>query len=173
MTVVRRGKSNTLTNVQRTWLRRRQAIEPSIGHLKADHRMDRCWLKGSEGDVRHAVLCAAGFNIRWLLRAIAARGLKASSLALSLLLALRQLTVLLRIAAVDGVSTISTASHSAAVGAGLKPILQVCPRKLDPSAGAVVDWSAQVAQAMRGLRWHREPGQATARKLRPCARPRR
>jgi len=26
---------------QRTWLKRRQAIKPLIGHTKADHRMDR------------------------------------------------------------------------------------------------------------------------------------
>ena len=32
--------------------------------------MDRCWLKGGDGDALHAVLCAVGFNIRWLLRAI-------------------------------------------------------------------------------------------------------
>lgn len=96
--MVHRGQNKTLTNVQRTWLRRRQAIEPSIGHLKADHRMDRCWLKGSEGDVLHALLCAAGFNIRWLLRAITARGLTASSSALSLLLSLRQFALMLRIA---------------------------------------------------------------------------
>lgn len=37
--------------------------------------MERCWLKGSEGDPLHAVLCAAGFSIRWLLRAIARLGL--------------------------------------------------------------------------------------------------
>ena len=56
-------------------LKRRQAIEPIIGHLKADHRMDRCHLKGSEGDALHAVLCAAGYNIRWLLRMIVKKGL--------------------------------------------------------------------------------------------------
>jgi len=28
-------------------------------------------------DARHTVLCAAGFNLRWLLRAIARYGLKA------------------------------------------------------------------------------------------------
>jgi transposase, IS5 family len=32
--------------------------------------MGKCWLKGSEGDALHAVLCAAGFNIRWLMRAL-------------------------------------------------------------------------------------------------------
>ncbi len=31
-------------------LRRRQAVEPIIGHLKSDHRMDRCPLKGELGD---------------------------------------------------------------------------------------------------------------------------
>lgn len=85
--VVHRGKSRTLTDVQRRWLKRRQAIEPAIGHTKHDNGMDRCWLKGSEGDALHAVLCAAGFNIRWLLRAIARRGLAA------ILLGLRQLGV--------------------------------------------------------------------------------
>jgi len=39
--------------------------------------MRRCWLKGKTGDALHAVLCAAGCNLRWLLRAIARLGLKA------------------------------------------------------------------------------------------------
>ena len=56
-------------------LKRRQAIEPIIGHLKQDCRMGRCHLKGELGDKLHAVLCAAGYNIRWLLRAIAQQGL--------------------------------------------------------------------------------------------------
>ena len=80
--VIHRGKSKSLTPKQKTWLRRRQAIEPLIGHTKADHRMDRCWLKGAQGDALHAVLCAAGFNIRWLLRAIAKMGLAALLLVL-------------------------------------------------------------------------------------------
>lgn len=37
--------------------------------------MDRCHLKGSAGDALHAVLCAAGYNIRWLLRMIVKKGL--------------------------------------------------------------------------------------------------
>ncbi len=83
--VIHRGKAKSLTPLQKSWLRRRQAIEPAIGHAKADHRMDRCWLKGAEGDALHAVLCAAGFNIRWLLRAIAKMGLAALLLALTAL----------------------------------------------------------------------------------------
>lgn len=80
--IVHRGKAKTLSPVERGWLKRRQAIEPVIGHLKADHGMQRCWLKGSTGDALHAVLCAAGFNIRWLLRAIAKLGLRAALLRL-------------------------------------------------------------------------------------------
>lgn len=37
--------------------------------------MDRCHLKGETGDRLHAVLCAAGYNIRWLLRMIARKGI--------------------------------------------------------------------------------------------------
>ncbi len=37
--------------------------------------MNRCHLKGSKGDSLHAVLCAAGYNIRWLLRMIVKKGL--------------------------------------------------------------------------------------------------
>ena len=83
--VIHRGKAKSLTARQKSWLRRRQAVEPVIGHLKSDHGMQRCWLKGSEGDALHAVLCAAGFNIRWLLRPIAARGLAALLLVLTVL----------------------------------------------------------------------------------------
>jgi IS5 family transposase len=75
--IIHRGKFKSLDKQQRIWLKRRQAIEPAIGHTKSDNRMDRCWLSGSGGDALHAVLCAAGFNIRWLLRAIAAKGLAA------------------------------------------------------------------------------------------------
>ena len=72
---ISKGKDKRLSDEERRLLKRRQAIEPIIGHLKADHRMDRCHLKGSEGDALHAVLCAAGCNIRWLLRMIARKGL--------------------------------------------------------------------------------------------------
>jgi IS5 family transposase len=38
--------------------------------------MQRCHLKGAEGDALHSVLCAAGFNIRWLLRMIRKKGIR-------------------------------------------------------------------------------------------------
>ncbi len=74
--IIHRGRYKTMTNQQKRWLKRRQAIEPMIGHVKSDNRMDRCWLQGALGDALHALCCAAGYNIRWLLRAIARLGLK-------------------------------------------------------------------------------------------------
>jgi IS5 family transposase len=49
-------------------IRRRSAIEPAIGHMKADGKLDRNWLKGALGDAIHAVLCGAGYNLRMILR---------------------------------------------------------------------------------------------------------
>jgi transposase, IS5 family len=72
--IVHRGKAKRISEQDRRLLKRRQAIEPIIGHLKADHRMGRCHLKGEQGDRLHAVLCAAGYNIKWLLRMIARKG---------------------------------------------------------------------------------------------------
>ena len=69
-----RGKYKSLSTSDKRMLKRRQAIEPIIGHLKQDHRMDRCHLKGETGDRLHAVLCAAGYNLKWLLRMIAKKG---------------------------------------------------------------------------------------------------
>jgi transposase, IS5 family len=49
-------------------IRRRSAIEPAIGHMKTDGKLDRNWLKGALGDAMHAVLCGAGHNLRMILR---------------------------------------------------------------------------------------------------------
>ena len=83
--IIHRGKYKSLSAHKKQLLKRRQAIEPLIGHTKADHRMDRCWLQGAVGDALHALCCAAGYNIRWLLRAIARLGLGALFFALSAL----------------------------------------------------------------------------------------
>jgi IS5 family transposase len=48
-------------------LRRRSAVEPVIGHLKSDHRMDRSFLKGRSGDAANALLAAIGYNFSLLL----------------------------------------------------------------------------------------------------------
>jgi len=44
------------------WMKRRAAVEPSIGHLKRGHRMDKNRLKGEEGDKINAVMSVAGMN---------------------------------------------------------------------------------------------------------------
>jgi IS5 family transposase len=49
-------------------MRRRAAIEPVIGHTKNEHRMDRNYLAHSQGDAINAILAAAGYNFRLLLR---------------------------------------------------------------------------------------------------------
>ena len=50
--------------------RKRAAIEPVIGHVKHDCRMQRNYLKGNIGNDINALLAAAGFNLRGLLNKI-------------------------------------------------------------------------------------------------------
>jgi len=51
----------------RRLLKRRQVVEPMIGHMKADGLLARNWLRGEIGDAIHAVLCGAGHNLRMIL----------------------------------------------------------------------------------------------------------
>ncbi|MBP1625937.1 MAG: family transposase [Holophagaceae bacterium] len=46
---------------------RRSAIEPEIGHMKADGLLGRNFLKGMQGDAINAILCGAGHNLRKIL----------------------------------------------------------------------------------------------------------
>lgn len=52
-------------------LKRRNAIEPVIGHLKSDSRMGRNFLKGQQGDALNALLSGAAHNLRKILRHLA------------------------------------------------------------------------------------------------------
>jgi transposase, IS5 family len=65
------GQVRRVTATIRREMRRRAAVEPVIGHLKAEHRMDRNYLKGSDGDRINAILAAAGYNFGLLLRWLA------------------------------------------------------------------------------------------------------
>jgi transposase, IS5 family len=49
-------------------LRGRAAVEPVIGHLKAEHRMGRNYLWYRQGDAANAILAAVGYNFRRLIR---------------------------------------------------------------------------------------------------------
>jgi IS5 family transposase len=51
------------------WMKGRAAAEPSIGHLKNEHRLERNRLKGAAGDALNAILSAAAMNFQKLLRA--------------------------------------------------------------------------------------------------------
>jgi len=74
--IIHRGRIKSMTKTQRRWLKRRQAVEPAIWHLKSDNRMQRCWLQGQTGDALHTLCCALGYNLRWLMRAVVRLGLK-------------------------------------------------------------------------------------------------
>ena len=68
--VDKRRRGRTARSVWR-WMKRRAAIEPGIGHLKQEHRMDRNRIKGMAGDRINAILSAAGMNFRKLLKFLA------------------------------------------------------------------------------------------------------
>jgi transposase, IS5 family len=57
-----------LTRTLKALLRRRAAIEPVIGHLKGEHKLERNHLLGQEGDRINALLTGCGFNLRKLWR---------------------------------------------------------------------------------------------------------
>jgi len=65
------GQKRGLTAAIKRAFRRRAAVEPVIGHLKAEHRMGRNHLAHSAGDAINAVLAAVGYNFRLLIRWLA------------------------------------------------------------------------------------------------------
>ena len=62
------GQKRGVTPSIKRALRRRAAVEPVIGHLKAEHRMGRNYLWFRRGDATNAVLAAVGYNFRRLIR---------------------------------------------------------------------------------------------------------
>jgi IS5 family transposase len=62
------GQKRGVTPKIKRELRRRSAVEPVIGHLKAEHRMGRNYLWFRRGDAANAVLAATGYNFRRLIR---------------------------------------------------------------------------------------------------------
>ncbi len=57
----RRGRTS---QAQWRWMKRRAAVEPSIGHLKSEHRLERNRLKGTIGNEINAILAAAAMNFQ-------------------------------------------------------------------------------------------------------------
>jgi len=66
--VYRTRQKRGITPIIKRELKRRAAIEPVIGHLKQDSRLGRNYLTGQVGDKINALLCAAGYNFRLILR---------------------------------------------------------------------------------------------------------
>ena len=60
--------NNKLSGYRKTKLKdgftKRAAIEPKIGHLKADHRLNRNFYKGIKGDTINVMLAAAAMNFK-------------------------------------------------------------------------------------------------------------
>lgn len=56
-----------VTKAIRKKIKRRQAIEPHFGHMKTEGKLGRCRLWGRLGDQAHAILVAAGYNLRLIL----------------------------------------------------------------------------------------------------------
>lgn len=57
-----------ITNWFKKQLKRRQAIEPHIGHMKNDGKLGRNYLKGKLGDILNVILCGIGHNLRMIAR---------------------------------------------------------------------------------------------------------
>ncbi len=62
------GQKRGVTSSIKKRLKKRQAVEPIIGHLKHDHGMSRNYLRGSIGDKINALCAAIGFNLNKLLK---------------------------------------------------------------------------------------------------------
>ena len=66
--LIARTKKKHLSRRLREALRRRNAVEPIIGHIKNDGRPGRNMLKGRHGDQIQAIMTAIGFNLRKILK---------------------------------------------------------------------------------------------------------
>ncbi|MFZ1106817.1 MAG: IS5 family transposase [Rhodomicrobium sp.] len=69
--VYTQGQKRGVTDAIKRLFRRRAAIEPVIGHTKSEHRMERNYLAHRAGDAANAILAAAGYNFRRLIRWLA------------------------------------------------------------------------------------------------------
>ena len=61
------GQKRGVFGVIKRQLKRRSAIEPVIGHMKAEGHLGRCYLKGTVGDAVNVILTAVGHNLRLVL----------------------------------------------------------------------------------------------------------
>ena len=50
------------------WMKQRSGVEPGIGHLKQEHRLNGYRLAGAEGDMTNVILTDSGMNFHNLMR---------------------------------------------------------------------------------------------------------
>jgi len=62
------GQKRRMTPAIKRQMRRRAAVEPVIGHIKNQHRMNRNYLAHEQGDAINPILAAAGYNFRLILK---------------------------------------------------------------------------------------------------------
>lgn len=62
------GKRKGVTAWLHKKIKRRQAIEPQIGHMKNEGKLGRNFLKGRFGDLLNAGLCGVGHNLKLICR---------------------------------------------------------------------------------------------------------
>jgi IS5 family transposase len=66
--VFKSGQKRGVTERIKKMLKRRQAIEPQIGHMKSEGKLRRNFLKGFFGDKLNAIFCGLGHNLRFVFR---------------------------------------------------------------------------------------------------------
>jgi len=64
------GQRKGITQKIKSQIKRRSAIEPHIGHMKSDGKLERNYLKGILGDKLNSLLCGIGHNLRFIVRKI-------------------------------------------------------------------------------------------------------
>ena len=72
--ILRSGQKRGITRTLKAMIKRRSAIEPAIGHMKMDGRLNRNPLKGTLSDALHAVMCGAGHNLRLIMAKLRSLG---------------------------------------------------------------------------------------------------
>lgn len=65
--VIISGQKRGMTTRLKKMMKRRQAIEPHIGHMKSEGKLGRNYLKGKLGDQMNALLVGIGHNLRLIL----------------------------------------------------------------------------------------------------------
>ena len=61
------GQKRRVTPAIKRQMKRRSAVEPVIGHIKSEHRMNRNYLAHRQGDAINPILAAMGYNFRLIL----------------------------------------------------------------------------------------------------------